>query len=184
MLAAVFPGAEPEQDQPQAMFAGLGQQRIDDAVIVMPFGGFELLPVDGHFHRIDAQVFHGRPYLRQHRRPGARIVNLSAQHEERRTIHEERITPVSAHQARDGALLHLGEQRHRHQGRQEHSDLLHPPASYRATSEYSRTVDAALPASGSAVRANPVPRRAAFTRRSSLSAGRQTRPWALCALAA
>src|ERR1017187_6091928 len=55
---------------------------------------------------------------------------------------------------------------------------------YLAAPEYMRTVDTAFPASGSAASTKTSLRRAASTRRSAPSAGRQTRPCAFGALAA
>ena len=114
---AVLPRGEPQQDQAQFMRASLGQERIDHAGIELPLLGLELLPVDRDFDRVRVHELHGRPHLRKHAGPAARVVHLRAQNEVRSAIHEQGVAPVFLHQARNRPLLHLGERHQRSEGR-------------------------------------------------------------------
>ena len=107
VLAAVLPGAEPEQHQADMMLARLGEQGVDHGVVELALAGFELFPVDRHLDRIGMQVLDGRPDFGQHGGPGAGIIGLRAQHEERGIVDEEGEAPVFLHEARQRRLLHL-----------------------------------------------------------------------------
>jgi len=111
VLAAVFPGAEPEQIEPDVVLARLSDDGIDDRVVELSRLWFELFPVDRYLQRIGVQGFDGRPNFRKHGRPAAGIMRLGAQHEVRRAVHHKGVAPVFLDYLGDGTLLDLGVQR-------------------------------------------------------------------------
>ena len=57
--------------------------------IKLPFGALDLLPVNGGFNGVSVESGHGIPYLRKFAGPGAGVVNLSAENEERLAVHQK-----------------------------------------------------------------------------------------------
>ena len=107
VLAAVLPCAEPEQIQTDMVFARLGDDGVHHRVVVLFRLWFELLPVDRDLERIGVEILDGRPYLRKHARPAARIMRLGPQHQVRRAIHHQSVAPILLHYLRDGSLFRL-----------------------------------------------------------------------------
>lgn len=119
LRVGVFPGGKPQQHQPQVPGAGLFQQRVDHRKVEMPLLRLDLLPGDGHFHRVDVERLHRRPDTRQGTGPGAGIVGLRAQHQERRSIDDQRMAPLLLHDM--GRVACLGDSRdgrHKQRGKQ------------------------------------------------------------------
>ena len=100
--AVVLPGGEPQQHQAHVMLARLAQQRVEEREIELAFDGLDLLPGDGHADGVGLQLLHRRPDLWQHGRPGAGVVHLRAEHEERRAVDHERGATVARHDLRYG----------------------------------------------------------------------------------
>ena len=86
---AVFPGAEPEEDQVEMVFAGAGDERVDIGEIEFALLGFELFPVNGGFESVGVEKGHALPDLREFGGPGAGVVNLAAEDEIGLAIDEE-----------------------------------------------------------------------------------------------
>src|SRR5712691_5141156 len=79
----------------ELVITSLFQQFVNDGKIKFSRLRFHLLPVDRPFHGVGMHVFEQGPYLRQRRRPGAGIVDLSAENQVRAPIHQQSIAPVS-----------------------------------------------------------------------------------------
>ncbi len=107
VLAAVLPGAEPEQNQVNVVLAGLGEDGVHRRVIELPLLGLELLPVDRRFERVGMEVFDGGPHLGERGRPVAGVVRLRAQHQKRRAVHQQCIASILLDQAGYRALRGL-----------------------------------------------------------------------------
>jgi hypothetical protein len=61
VLAAVLPGAEPQEYQVNMVFARLRNDRIDSGIVELSRLVLEFLPVDGYLERVGVQVFNRRP---------------------------------------------------------------------------------------------------------------------------
>ena len=91
---AVLPCGEPEEDESFVVLSGLQQERIDEREVELVFLGFDLFPIDRDFQGVGVEVFDGLPELWQQGGPCARIVGLSAQHEEGFAVDEEGVAAV------------------------------------------------------------------------------------------
>jgi len=111
MLAAIFPGAEPQEDQMHPVGTSLGQQGVHGRCVVDALPGFKLFPIDGDLHGVGVHEFDGRPHLGENRRPAARVVDLGPEHKEGRAIDEKGVTPVLGDDTRNRGLGHLSEGR-------------------------------------------------------------------------
>ena len=107
MLAAVFPGAEPEQYQMNVMLTRLSENGVHLRVVNLSRLRLELLPVDWSFEGVCMEVLDGGPHLGERGRPVAGVVRLHAQHQKRRAIHEQGVSPIILDEAWDGMFRHL-----------------------------------------------------------------------------
>ena len=94
MHSSVLPRAEPEQDEVHAVGARLLYQFIHNRKIEAAGPRLQLLPVDRCFDCVRMDGLNRRPNLGQHRRPGARVVDLRTQNEERLAIDQQRVAVV------------------------------------------------------------------------------------------
>ena len=91
------------------MAARLGDDGIQDAVIVLAGLRLELLPVDGDLEGIDLEGRHGGPDLRQGGRPGAGVVALGAEDQKGLAIDDQGMTSVLLDEMRQRGIGGLGE---------------------------------------------------------------------------
>ena len=73
----------------EMMLAGVGEEGAEVGEVEVAGGGFELLPVDGGFEGVEAEVLGGGPDLVEHGGPGAGVVDLGAEHEVGLAVDEE-----------------------------------------------------------------------------------------------
>src|SRR5208283_6249863 len=107
MLTAVLVCSKPEQHQAYTMLTSLFQQHVDDRVIVLSWLRFELLPVNWNLNRVHIEIFHCRPHLRKHRRPGTGVVHLCPQHEIGSIVNKQSEASILLHYPGAWAFLHL-----------------------------------------------------------------------------
>ena len=74
----------------------------------MVFLRFDLFPIDRDFQGVGVEVFDGQPELRQQGGPGARVVGLSAQHEEGFSVDEQGMAAVLFDEGGHGGITGLG----------------------------------------------------------------------------
>ena len=84
---------------------GAREKLIHDRVVELARLRLELLPIDRDFEGVGLGRLDGRPDPGQHRRPGAGIVALRAEDQERRAVHDQRVTSVFTHQMRQEVLI-------------------------------------------------------------------------------
>ena len=137
---AVFPGAEPQQDDMQVVIACA----IHDGVNVgeVEFAGLwlELFPINGSLDGVGVQRSHRLPNLRQFAGPGAGVVNLTTENEERLAVNQQSVATILLHEPRRFGSERVGERsrkendekrdsaekRRRSQGADTHVDHLLP----------------------------------------------------------
>ena len=76
------------------MGAGLVDDGLDRAEVVLALDGLYGLPVDGGLKGIGVHPGHGVEELRMHGRPVVGVAGLASQHEERLAVDVERILAV------------------------------------------------------------------------------------------
>ena len=89
MHVAVFPRAEPQENDSQVVGARPGDDGVEIAEIEFAGLRFQLLPINGRGNGVGVQRFHGVPHLRQLAGPCAGVVNLSAQYKKRFAIDKQ-----------------------------------------------------------------------------------------------
>ncbi len=130
--ACVLPGAEPQQHQVHLVLARLRQEGVDVAEIELALDRLDLFPRHRDLDRVGVDVLRRRPDLAECRRIVAGIVDLHAQHRERRAVDEQCRAAAFVHQVRQlrgrgmRARDACGRQRQRGEGNGE--DLAHSRA--------------------------------------------------------
>ncbi len=96
---AVLPCAKPQKNDVEIVRASTVDYSVDVGEIELTWLTLELLPVNRGFDSVGMQSGHGLPHLRQFAGPGARVVNLPAEDEERLAINEEGVAAILLHEA-------------------------------------------------------------------------------------
>src|SRR5450432_758041 len=92
MIAAIFPGGEPKQNQMCMMIYGLRDQGVHQRKIKLSRQWFYLFPVHGYFEGIGMHRFVCIPELWKHCRPATGIVCLYSKNKIRYFIYDQCMT--------------------------------------------------------------------------------------------
>ena len=86
---AILPGAEPEQDGPQALRAHAAENLVETGEVELALLRLDDVPVDRVLHGVQVHCPEGVPGAVHAIRQRAEVAHLSAQHDERLPVHQE-----------------------------------------------------------------------------------------------